>query len=81
VSATIGRDDAVDFVVRNRRPYAVHFNFVVVANHATLGRAQLAAFAGQASARPMMRIERIGALTLICAALLAALLILQYLMR
>jgi hypothetical protein len=30
VSATIGRDDVVDFVVGNRRPYAVHFNFVVV---------------------------------------------------
>jgi hypothetical protein len=29
----------------------------------------------------MMHIERIGALMLICAALLAALLILQYLMR
>jgi hypothetical protein len=38
VSATIGRDYVVDFVVGNRRPYAVHFNFVVVANHATLGR-------------------------------------------
>jgi hypothetical protein len=29
----------------------------------------------------MIRIERIGAFTLVCAALLAALLILQYLMR
>jgi hypothetical protein len=38
VSAAIGRDYVVDFVVGNRRPYAVHFNFVVVANHATLGR-------------------------------------------
>jgi hypothetical protein len=38
VSATIGRDDVVDLVVGNRRPRTVHFNFVVVANHATLGR-------------------------------------------
>jgi hypothetical protein len=38
VSATIGRDYVVDLVVGNGRPYTVHFNFVVVANHATLGR-------------------------------------------
>jgi hypothetical protein len=37
VSATIGCDCIVDLVVGNRRPYTVHFNFVVVANHATLG--------------------------------------------
>ena len=37
VSATIGRDHVVDLVVGNRRPYTVHLNFVVVANHATLG--------------------------------------------
>src|SRR6516165_1437698 len=38
VSATIGRDHVVDLVVGNRRPCTIHFNFVVVANHATLGR-------------------------------------------
>src|SRR6516165_2071945 len=38
VSATIGRDHVVDLVIGNRRPCTVHFNFVVVANHATLGR-------------------------------------------
>jgi hypothetical protein len=38
VSAAIRRDHIVDLVVGNRRPCAVHFNFVVVANHATLGR-------------------------------------------
>src|SRR5262249_7818222 len=38
VSATIGRDHVVDLVVGNRRPCTVHFNLVVVANHATLGR-------------------------------------------
>src|SRR5258708_15681548 len=41
VSATIGRDRVVDLVVGNRRPDTVHFNFVVVANHTTLGRASL----------------------------------------
>src|SRR5262249_6613307 len=34
----IGRDHVVDLVVGNRRPCTVHFNLVVVANHATLGR-------------------------------------------
>src|SRR5215469_8212668 len=37
VSATIGRDHVVDLVVGNTRPCTVHFNFVVVANHTTLG--------------------------------------------
>src|SRR5499427_9173752 len=38
VSATIGRDHAIDLVVGNRRPNTVHFNLVVVTNDATLGR-------------------------------------------
>src|SRR5262249_11580512 len=38
VSATIGRDHVVDLIVGRRRPCTVHFNFVVVANHTTLGR-------------------------------------------
>jgi hypothetical protein len=50
VSATIGRDHVVDFVVGNRRPYTVHFNFVVVANHATLGRPTIHYIAARAPA-------------------------------
>jgi hypothetical protein len=50
VSATIGRDYVVDFVVGNRRPCTVHFNFVVVANHATLGRPTIHEIAARASA-------------------------------
>src|SRR5436305_14663866 len=38
VSATIGRDHVIDLVVGNRRPNTVHFNFVVIAYDATLGR-------------------------------------------
>src|SRR4051794_28089097 len=37
VSATIGRDDIVDFVIRNARPFAIHFDFIVVCNRAALG--------------------------------------------
>jgi hypothetical protein len=37
----------------------------------------IAAFAGQASARPMMRIERIGAFALACGALIVLVLIVQ----
>jgi hypothetical protein len=37
VSATIGRDHVIDLVGGNGHPHTVHFNFVVVANHATLG--------------------------------------------
>jgi len=50
MSATIGRDRIVDLVVRNRRPYAVHFNFVVVANDATLGRSTIHQIAARALA-------------------------------
>jgi glc operon protein GlcG len=39
VSTTIGCGHVVDLVIGNQRPFAVHFNFVMVANHATLGRA------------------------------------------
>ena len=35
---TIRRDHIVDLVAGDRRPSTVYFNFVVVANHATLGR-------------------------------------------
>jgi hypothetical protein len=38
MSTTIRRDHIVDLVLGNRRPCTVYFDFVVVANHATLGR-------------------------------------------
>ena len=41
MSTTIGRDHVVNLVIGNRHPFAVHFDFVVVANHATLGRATI----------------------------------------
>jgi hypothetical protein len=41
MSTTIGRDHVVNLVTGNRHPFAVHFDFVVVANHATLGRATI----------------------------------------
>ncbi len=41
MSTTIGRDHVVNLVTGNRRPFAVQFDFVVVANHATLGRATI----------------------------------------
>src|SRR5262249_27069448 len=50
VSATIGRDHIVDLVVGNRRPRTVHFNFVMVANHAALGRPTIHQIAARASA-------------------------------
>ena len=50
MSATIGRDAVVDLVVGNRSPRTVHFNFVVVANHAALGRPTIHQIAARASA-------------------------------
>jgi hypothetical protein len=41
VSATVGRDHVIDLVVGNRCPHTVDFNFVVVANYATLGRSAI----------------------------------------
>src|SRR5215471_4595833 len=38
VSATIGRDNVIDLVVGNRRPFAVHLDLVMVADHAALRR-------------------------------------------
>src|SRR6266404_2671394 len=38
MSATIWRDHIVDPVVGNRRPFAVHLDFVMVADHAALRR-------------------------------------------
>src|SRR5215510_9781416 len=39
MSASIRRDHIVDPVIGNRRPFAVHLDFVMVANHAALRRA------------------------------------------
>src|SRR5207253_6121179 len=50
VGATIGRDHVIDLVVGNRCPCAVHFNFVVVANHATLVRPTIHQIAARALA-------------------------------
>src|SRR5262245_13207172 len=36
--ATIRRDHVVDLIVRNRHPFAIHFNLIVVADHAALCR-------------------------------------------
>src|SRR5215471_9546308 len=36
VSTTVRRDHVVDLVVGNWRPFAVHLDFVMVADHATL---------------------------------------------
>src|SRR5881396_2700122 len=49
MSATIGRDHIVDLVVGNRRPNTVHFNFVVIANDATLGRPTIHQIAARTS--------------------------------
>src|SRR5262244_468585 len=38
MSATIWRDHIVDPVIGNRRPFAVHFDLVMVADHAALRR-------------------------------------------
>ena len=50
MSTTIGRDHVVNLVTGNRHPFAVHFDFIVVANHATLGRATIHQVAARALA-------------------------------
>jgi hypothetical protein len=37
VSAPVGRDQVVNLAVGNQHPFAIHFDFVVVANHSALG--------------------------------------------
>src|SRR5215475_3381395 len=49
VSAAIGRDHVIDLVVGNRRPNTVHFNLIVVANDATLGRPTIHQIAARTS--------------------------------
>jgi hypothetical protein len=41
MGATVKRDHIVDLVVGNGHPFAVNFDFVVVANHPTLGGATI----------------------------------------
>ena len=41
VSTPVGRDDVVNLVIRNWHPFAVHFDLVVVTDHATLGGATI----------------------------------------
>jgi hypothetical protein len=50
VGTTIRRDHVVDLVVGNRHPFAVDFDFVVVANNATFGRATIHQVAARALA-------------------------------
>src|SRR5262249_10839430 len=49
VSATIGRDHVIDLAVGNRRPNTVHFNFVVIATDAALGRPTIHQIAARTS--------------------------------
>jgi len=39
MSATIRRNHIVNLVIGDRRPFAVHLDFVMVADHAASGRA------------------------------------------
>src|SRR6476661_8155942 len=50
MSATIGRDHVVNLVTGNPHPFAVHFDLVVVAHHAALGRATIHQVAARALA-------------------------------
>ena len=50
MSTTIGRDHVVNLVTGNPYPFAVHFDLVVVAHHAALGRATIHQVAARALA-------------------------------
>ena len=50
MSTTIGRDRVVNLVTGNPHPFAVHFDLVVVAHHAALGRATIHQVAARALA-------------------------------
>src|SRR5258705_506260 len=50
MSTTIGRDHVVNLVTGNSHPFAVHFDLVVVAHHAALGRATIHQVAARALA-------------------------------
>ena len=50
MSTAIGRDHVVNLVTGNPHPFAVHFDLVVVAHHAALGRATIHQVAARALA-------------------------------
>ena len=50
MSTAIGRDHVVNLVIGNQYPFAIHFDFVVVTKHATLGRAAIHQVAARALA-------------------------------
>jgi len=50
MSTTIGRDHVINLVTGNPHPFAVHFDLVVVAHHAALGRATIHQVAARALA-------------------------------
>src|SRR6478609_2422218 len=50
MSTTIGRDHVVNLVTGNPHPFAIHFDLVVVAHHAALGRATIHQVAARALA-------------------------------
>src|SRR4051812_14141670 len=50
MSTTIGRDHVINLVTGNPHPFAVHFDPVVVAHHAALGRATIHQVAARAVA-------------------------------
>ena len=50
MSTTIGRDHVVNLVTGNPHPFAFHFDLVVVAHHAALGRATIHQVAARALA-------------------------------
>src|SRR5215475_5817723 len=49
MSTAIRRDYIIDLVAGNRHPGTVHLNFVVVADHATLGRPTIHQIAARTS--------------------------------
>ena len=49
VRTTIGRDHVIYLVLRNWHPFAVNLDFIVVANHATLGWATIHQVAARTS--------------------------------
>jgi hypothetical protein len=50
VSTAIRRDHVVNLIIGNWYPFAIHFDFVVVAHHATLGRTTIHQVAAWTSA-------------------------------
>jgi hypothetical protein len=69
VSTAIGRDHVVNLVIGNRYPFAIHFDFVVVANHATLGRATIHKVAARTFAviSFKLRVEALMPIIVVCA--------------